>query len=649
MVREMPVINVSRKELTDLSANGGANSYIVAPGGTYKFYAGYRGNSLYPVPAAAAVEVLWETKNSTEEAPGTHGIIYDGVYNPDTGYITFKTTNTQGNALIAIRDANDNILWSWHIWVTNYNPDATGATSLVNGSYELMNRDLGAISDDQAGLCFQWGRKDPFPTMFQYMTSPSDPFSTVVAEGVPSPVNYTIEHPTTLITGGGEWAAANNKGDLWGKNKTEYDPCPPGWQVMDFDVFQSITHRTSGDQLWNSEASGDGFILQNSTPPLFFPYYGYWTNRHGSYVGAYLVFKDSFFMGYSNADMPVRCQRSSTVQDIRPVIDLSANGTSNSYIVQPDKKYKFKATVKGNSNESVGAIAKVAFGYSTENNSTFSLPDWDSYGDAAVVGNMYLKDGYIYFSTSMDGHHGNTTILAKDVHDNVLWSWHIWCPEVSPTSNTYSFDGGDNVTYEMMSLNLGALNNNPGENKSLGLMYQWGRKDPFLCARAWDSNAQVEFMGSHESVDASAETSTLAYSITHPTAFIEGSTDWLSEPDNSLWGETKTKYDPCPPGWKVPARPVWSSAHAVVAEFDPQYKGLTMGGKWYPAAGYRNSTSFNLHNVGLEGHYWYATPHDAGTAHAFYFYYQSSTSTDVDVSGHSDNKAQANSVRCVRE
>ncbi len=658
MVREMPVINVSRKELTDLSANGGANSYIVAPGGTYKFYAGYRGNSVYPIPAAAAVEVLWETKNSTEEAPGTHGIIYDGVYNPETGYITFKTTNTQGNALIAIRDANDNILWSWHIWNTDYDPNAAGATSMVNGSYELMNRDLGAMSSDQVGLTYQWGRKDPFPNTFQYKTTPSDPFNTIGEEG-PFPVNgnyggfntlgYTIEHPTTAIIGN-EWADGNIRMELWGKNKTEYDPCPPGWQVMDFDAFQSICHRITGYQLWDYEQSGEfSFIFLDSDPPMFFPYEGNWTNRHMNYIGAFGINKDNFYLAAPTALRPLRCQRSSTVQDIRPVIDLSANGTANSYVVQPDKQYKFKATVKGNSNESVGAIAKVAFGYTTENNSTFSLPDYNSHGDEDVVGNMYLKDGYIYFSTSMDGHHGNSTILAIDLHGNVLWSWHIWCPEEDPTSNTYSFDGGDNVTYEMMSLNLGALNNNPGDNKSLGLMYQWGRKDPFLSARAWDSNSQAEYMGNHGSVSASAETSTLAYSISHPTTFIEGSTDWLSDPDNGLWGDTKTKYDPCPPGWKVPARPVWSSAHSVVAEFDPQYKGLTMGSKWYPAAGLRNSTSFNLHNVGLEGHYWYATPHDAGTAHAFYFYYQSSSSTDIDLNSHSDSKAQANSVRCVRE
>ena len=96
MVREMPTVDITRKVLTDLSANGGANCYLVKPGGTYKFYAGYRGGSTYPVPTAAVVDILWETKNSTEEAPGVRGIIQDGVYNSQTGYITFVSTGTPG-------------------------------------------------------------------------------------------------------------------------------------------------------------------------------------------------------------------------------------------------------------------------------------------------------------------------------------------------------------------------------------------------------------------------------------------------------------------------------------------------------------------------------------------------------------------------
>lgn len=651
IVREMPVVDIQSKTLTDLSANGGANCYIVKPdGGTYRFYAGYRGSSTYPVPTAANVEVLWETKNSDEEAPGIRGIIENGVYNPETGYISFKTTSTPGNALIALRDAQDNVLWSWHIWVTDYDPDASGATSIVNGSYEFMNWDLGAISGTERGIPYQWGRKDPFPRDFQL--SPSEPFNSIQegdSMGGVDALTYSIEHPTTVINEGPEWCDWDPGQYLWGKQKTAYDPCPPGWQVMDFDVFQSINHCIITDQHnWNADDvpwGYRGFMLYDSEPDLWFPGEGYWTNRHTQIIGAFSVRGDNFFTDYAGCLLPVRCQRSSTVRELRPVIDLSENGTANSYIVQPDKRYKFNATVKGNTLESVGTIASIQYGYETENNAVTQ----GSPGEESVVSDVYLKDGYIYFTTSLSCHHGNATIIAKDIHERVLWSWHIWCPEIDPEQGTYTFNGGDGVTLEMMPLNLGALNNTPGTSESLGLMYQWGRKDPFLCARAWDSNAQAEYWGSQESVDASAETSTLDYAIKNPTSFIEGSANWLAEAINGLWGPTKTMYDPCPPGWKVPSRPVWASTPSVTAEFDSVNKGLTMGGNWYPAAGFRHNESFNLHNVGLEGHYWYATPYDDGTANAFYFSQEGSSPTIVELNTHADKKAQANSVRCVKE
>ncbi|UVV77201.1 hypothetical protein NXW84_04910 [Bacteroides fragilis] len=33
---------------------------------------------------------------------------------------------TGGSGVIAAYDSSDNILWSWHVWVTDYHPDATG-------------------------------------------------------------------------------------------------------------------------------------------------------------------------------------------------------------------------------------------------------------------------------------------------------------------------------------------------------------------------------------------------------------------------------------------------------------------------------------------------------------------------------------------
>lgn len=89
----------------------------------------------------------------------------------------------EGNAVISYK-VNNEIYWTWHIWVTD-DPTSDGSTyhlgteknkdgnSITN--WKWMDRNLGATHDNfvgndwhkSAGLQYQWGRKDPFPT-FQY-------------------------------------------------------------------------------------------------------------------------------------------------------------------------------------------------------------------------------------------------------------------------------------------------------------------------------------------------------------------------------------------------------------------------------------------------------------------------------------------------
>lgn len=85
----------------------------------------------------------------------------------EEGRVHFTAGEGQGNALIAVRDADGRILWSWHIWVTDYDPSSQAPK--LNG-LSWMTRNLGALSDDYdetgsaKGFVYQWGRKDPFPS-----------------------------------------------------------------------------------------------------------------------------------------------------------------------------------------------------------------------------------------------------------------------------------------------------------------------------------------------------------------------------------------------------------------------------------------------------------------------------------------------------
>ncbi len=76
-------------------------------------------------------------------------LVTDIKYNSGTngGTISFKVDKEnirQGNALIAIKDSQNTILWSWHIWITDENIYHTiKVTNHQNVSHDLMPIHLG--------------------------------------------------------------------------------------------------------------------------------------------------------------------------------------------------------------------------------------------------------------------------------------------------------------------------------------------------------------------------------------------------------------------------------------------------------------------------------------------------------------------------
>ncbi len=147
---------------SDLSAAGCANSYLVHGAGAYSFDATVMGNGVSTEPFAAtklspsSAALLWQ------DAPALLSDV-----RLEEGRVHFTAGEGQGNVLIAVRDADGRILWSWHIWVTDYDPSSQAPK--LNG-LSWMTRNLGALSDDYdetgsaKGFVYQWGRKDPFPS-----------------------------------------------------------------------------------------------------------------------------------------------------------------------------------------------------------------------------------------------------------------------------------------------------------------------------------------------------------------------------------------------------------------------------------------------------------------------------------------------------
>ena len=134
--------------------------------------------------------------------------------------------------------------------------------------------------------------------------------------------------------------------------------------------------------------------------------------------------------------------------------------------------------------------------------------------------------------------------------------------------------------------------------------------------------------------------------------------DWLfSSRDNTLWQSSKTIYDPCPPGWRVPdggESGVWSKAVGSKESFkyvwDSTCRGMDFTGKfgsaetiWYYAAGFLYLDDGSLFNVGYDGYWWSCTP--SGD----YAYGLSLLSNGSVGPSDGGDRARGFSVRCAQE
>ena len=159
--------------------------------------------------------------------------------------------------------------------------------------------------------------------------------------------------------------------------------------------------------------------------------------------------------------------------------DLSAAGTANSYIAHTNASFRFDASVKGNGADD-GNTFYIGYHGLEITEAAYADLAWESTFDADKTRSTKIISGApvysqeeqaVYFSTGEI--QGNAVISVHDAEGEILWSWHIWVfDEPVKTSK------GNGL--EWMDRNLGALNNDPEDIANRGMLYQWGRKDPFL-------------------------------------------------------------------------------------------------------------------------------------------------------------------------
>ncbi len=187
--------------------------------------------------------------------------------------------NNPGNIVVSVTDATTNtILWTWHLWLTDYDANtilttgSNGTNYKFNGSgaiYRIasadysyhMDRNIGASAATSAGhgglggrgwLSYQHGRLAPifghqaaFADGSRYLTTRQD----ISAGGVSQ--LESIQNPSTVYysTGGINWCSdANTVGRVWNDSdklvgtsanyaKSIFDPSPLGWMIPPLDEY----------------------------------------------------------------------------------------------------------------------------------------------------------------------------------------------------------------------------------------------------------------------------------------------------------------------------------------------------------------------------------------------------------------------------
>lgn len=366
--------------------------------------------------------------------------------------------------------------------------------------------------------------------------------------------------------------------------------------------------------------------------------------------------------------------------------DLSEQESANCYIVSKAGTYTFDASVCGNglASEGLQVLDKLS------PKSAELL--WQS--EKTMITSVSLDGTTVRFEAS--GKCGNAVIAVKDESSKIIWSWHIWFPESQVVSVTDYLGNG------VMNMNLGAMNSTPADAKSYGLLYQWGRKDPFATASTLTGDTTTvggpvyDIEGSGVSFRYSSALSTVQDAIENPMVCISSSgksNDWLKQHEPALWGNpkgyvrssgvefpnkgTKSQYDPCPAGYRVPyvgAFSYMTTSGGYTQNFeDTSIRDVNSDGKvdmgdyqygftfwvsqseslYFPSAGRYYGLYGMLYGsvCGLWGNYWTNSPSDEnatmGEVSLAFQKYNATTLTCSPLA--SADRADGYSIRCVRE
>jgi len=236
------------------------------------------------------------------------------------------------------------------------------------------------------------------------------------------------------------------------------------------------------------------------------------------------------------------------------------------------------------------------------------------------------------------GRAGSASIAVKSGED-ILWNWHIWITNSLPSCAKMA-----NGT-RIMDTNLGAVGPGTGSTQPVGLLYQWGRKDPFPAPYHVNYNTMMCFQPAGVIQYEVKSDASLDYTLSHPGTFIDATNKWEAGANTSVWAAEKTIYDPCPPGYRVPTKAELSEL--TLGDWDASYYRYTESATDYHfnanSRSYYSSGGTHINETAHTGYYWTSDHANGNLAQMVTF-----SSSKKGTTGNGSKSIGA-AVRCVAE